>query len=145
MGKYTKGAQQGGDAGQGDYKKYMDYEKYTKGQQAGGSGQGDYKKYMDYEKYTKGAQQKGGASYAKFNNMMNMTDGEAKKYEDKYMQGEDSKSSEDYHKYMDYQKYTKQGGDQKGGGFGGDYKKYMDYSKFMDHSGDDKDSTVIFA
>merc|ERR1719272_2190729 len=45
--KYTKG--QGG----GDYKQYMNYQKYTKGQ-GGSQGGGDYKKYMDYQKYTKG-------------------------------------------------------------------------------------------
>merc|ERR1712176_1442361 len=133
----------GGASGQGDYKKYMDYQNYTQGAQQGGdAGQGDYSKYM-----ATGLPAHNGAKGSDY-----------KKYEDKYMHGDSdhsgdkegdyqkymSKYSGDYQKYVDNQNYAKQGEGNKDGASSGDYHKYMDYSKYMGQYSADKDSTVIF-
>eukprot|EP00429_Kryptoperidinium_foliaceum_P050654 CAMPEP_0176115090 /NCGR_PEP_ID=MMETSP0120_2-20121206/57797_1 /TAXON_ID=160619 /ORGANISM="Kryptoperidinium foliaceum, Strain CCMP 1326" /LENGTH=501 /DNA_ID=CAMNT_0017449327 /DNA_START=62 /DNA_END=1562 /DNA_ORIENTATION=- len=97
-GKYMNGAQGG------DFKQYMDYQKYTKdyagdyqkymtGQGAQG---GDFKQFMDYQKYMKGY--------------------------DMSAQSANVENTAGYQKYMDYSKYMQGGGD--------DFEKYMDYSKY---------------
>eukprot|EP00437_Effrenium_voratum_P005372 CAMPEP_0181437216 /NCGR_PEP_ID=MMETSP1110-20121109/21260_1 /TAXON_ID=174948 /ORGANISM="Symbiodinium sp., Strain CCMP421" /LENGTH=769 /DNA_ID=CAMNT_0023560827 /DNA_START=72 /DNA_END=2377 /DNA_ORIENTATION=+ len=126
---YQKKHAQGTQAG--DFSKFMDqyasdYQPYMQSQAPGGSqgsqGGGDFQQFMDFTKYMHGGQApQGGASFSQY------MDG----YADfqKYMQGHGS-SGDDFSK--NYQQYIQQHGSQGGGG----YQKYMDFQKYSDQGGD---------
>ncbi|CAE7254078.1 unnamed protein product [Symbiodinium sp. CCMP2592] len=125
---YQKNRAQGAQAG--DFSKFMNqyagYQHYMQSQAPGGSpgsqGGGDSQQFMDFTKYMHGGTApQGGASFSKY------MDG----YADfqKYMQGQGS-SGDDFSKY--YQQYMQQRGSQGGGG----YQKYMDFQKYSDQGGD---------